>query len=46
MENPAIAGFWLSPQQRHAWTLQQDGSAYRSCCLVLIEGALTGDSLE
>ena len=46
MENPAIAGFWLSPQQRHAWTLQQDGSAYRSCCLVLIEGALTADSLR
>ena len=46
MENPANAGFWLSPHQRHVWTLQQEGSAYRSSCLVLVEGALTADSLR
>ena len=39
MENPATAGFWLSPQQKHVWSLQGDGRAYRSVCLVLIEGA-------
>jgi hypothetical protein len=23
MDNPAAAGFWLSPQQKHVWSLQQ-----------------------
>ena len=25
MENPGTAGFWLSPQQKRIWTLQQEG---------------------
>ena len=40
MENPGIAGFWLSPQQKQVWTRQQEGRAYQSACLVIIEGAL------
>jgi amino acid adenylation domain-containing protein len=38
MENLATAGFWLSPQQKRVWSLQNDGRAYRSVCLVLTEG--------
>jgi len=45
MENPGTAGFWLSPQQKQVWTLQQKGCAYRSTCLVLIEGTLPVDHL-
>src|ERR1035438_779665 len=46
MENPATAGFWLSPQQRHIWALQQKGYAYRGSFLVLIEGAVCADDME
>src|SRR5271170_3839597 len=46
MENPATAGFWLSPQQRHVWSLQQQGYALRTSCLVLIEGAVSPDDME
>ena len=46
MENPGTAGFWLSPQQKRIWTLRQECSAYRSACLVLIEGALAVEKLE
>jgi Condensation domain len=46
MENPATAGFWLSPQQRHIWALQQKGYAYRGSCFVLIEGAVCADDME
>ncbi len=45
MENPAIAGFWLSPQQRRVWTLQKEAGAYRSVCLVSIEGPLSIETL-
>src|SRR5215469_12482862 len=38
MENAATAGFWLSPQQQYVWSLQQEGAAYRSVCLVQIDG--------
>ncbi len=38
MENPAAAGFWLSPQQKHVWTLQQSVGGQRSVCLDVIEG--------
>jgi amino acid adenylation domain-containing protein len=34
MGTPVTAGFWLSPQQKHVWTLQQEGRALRSVCLV------------
>jgi len=46
MHNPGAAGFWLSPQQKRIWTLQQEGSAYRSVCLALIEDALPVEKLE
>jgi amino acid adenylation domain-containing protein len=46
MHNSGAAGFWLSPQQKRIWTLQQEGSAYRSVCLALIEGALPVGKLE
>src|SRR5664279_1475227 len=45
MENPGTAGFWLSPQQKHVWTLQQEGRAYGTSCLVLVEGDLSVDNL-
>ena len=37
-----VEGFRLSPQQRHLWSLQQDGDElpYRAQCAVLIEGSL------
>ena len=46
MENPATAGFWLSPQQSHVWTLQLEGRAWRSACLVGIEGPLPVENLS
>ena len=45
MENPATAGFWLSPQQKHVWSLQNDGRAYRSVCLLLMEGVASLNDL-
>jgi len=42
MQMDVIEGFRLSPQQRHLWSLQQDGDElpYRAQCAVLIEGSL------
>jgi amino acid adenylation domain-containing protein len=42
------AGFWLSPQQKLAWTQQREGSsaALRAVCLVSIEGPLRPDALH
>src|SRR5215472_10108508 len=34
MQSQVSAGFWLSPQQKHVWTLQQDGKALRAVCVV------------
>src|SRR5271169_870321 len=45
MENPATAGFWLSPQQRHVWAQQQEGCAFRASCLVLIDGEVSADDM-
>ena len=44
----ALHGFRLSPQQKRLWSLiQQDGeSAYRSQCLVVIDGELTIETLR
>ena len=38
MEDPATSGFWLSPQQKHVWTLQESRGARRSVCLNVVEG--------
>ena len=46
MQQEAIQGFRLSPQQERLWSLQQaDRDAYRACCAVLIEGDLKADTL-
>jgi len=45
MENPATAGFWLSAQQKHVWTLQQAGQAYRSVCLVENGSSQTAETI-
>ena len=37
MGSPVTAGFWLSPQQKHTWTLQQEGRALRSVCLLQLD---------
>ncbi len=46
MEDPASAGFWLSPQQRRVWGLQHDSCAHCATCMVLVEGTLSLASLE
>jgi amino acid adenylation domain-containing protein/non-ribosomal peptide synthase protein (TIGR01720 family) len=46
MQKPSIAGFRLSPQQRHLWLAGQTGSAYRTQCALLIEGLLNPESLR
>ena len=37
METPVTAGFWLSPQQKYVWTLQQEGQALRAVCLFQLD---------
>ena len=48
MSNIAVEGFRLSPQQKHLWTLHQDGSgqSYRVQGAILIEGNLSAEVLE
>jgi amino acid adenylation domain-containing protein len=41
METPVTAGFWLSPQQKHVWALQQDGGTLRSVCQLRVDRSLT-----
>jgi len=47
MPEPAT-GFWLSPQQKLAWSHQSESSAaaLRSACLVAIEGPVRPDALH
>ena len=42
MDNPGNAGFWLSPQQKHVWSLQQAYGVHRSVSLSVIEGFQAG----
>src|SRR5260370_16401287 len=37
MGTPVTAGFWLSPQQKHVWMLQQEGRALRSACVIQLD---------
>src|SRR5271169_5486007 len=37
MVTPVTAGFWLSPQQKYVWTLQQEGQALRAVCLFQLD---------
>ena len=48
MSNIAVEGFRLSPQQKHLWTLQQDGSGQSYCVqgAILIQGNLNSDVLK
>ena len=48
MEQQATAGFWLSPQQKHTWSLQAENtlSAFRAVCLVAIDGQLRTEVLR
>lgn len=41
MEIPVSAGFWLSPQQKQVWTVQQDGNSLRSVCAVELEDGIS-----
>jgi amino acid adenylation domain-containing protein len=41
METPVTAGFWLSPQQKQVWTLQQDGKALRAVALLIVAGEVS-----
>jgi len=45
MGSPVTAGFWLSPQQKRTWTLQQEGRALRSVCLLHIDCDITPQAL-
>jgi hypothetical protein len=48
VSNIVVEGFRLSPQQKHLWTLHQDGSGQSYCVqgAILIEGNLNSDVLE
>src|SRR5438105_2772940 len=46
MTAASIQGFNLSPQQKHLWSLQADGDAFYSRCVLTIEGQLTLDRLQ
>src|SRR5215470_496564 len=41
-------GFWLSPQQKFVWTIEQDvlRSASRAACLISLHGALDAERLR
>ena len=38
MVTPATAGFWLSPQQKHVWALQQEGRVLLSVAQFQVDG--------
>jgi amino acid adenylation domain-containing protein len=48
MQNEVVEGFTLSPQQRHLWSLLEDGPGtdYRAQCAILIGGSLQRARLE
>jgi amino acid adenylation domain-containing protein len=45
MESPVSSGFWLSPQQKHVWTVQQGSKAPRSVCVVELVGEVSESRL-
>ena len=45
MDN-TTAGFWLSPQQKHLWTLQQRGGNFATVSLIAGDGPLQVDRLQ
>jgi len=45
MEN-TTAGFWLSPQQKYLWSLQQEGGRFAVVSLISMEGPLQLEKLQ
>jgi amino acid adenylation domain-containing protein len=41
-----LEGYQLSPQQERLWLLQQDCSAFRAQCVVMLEGRLDATALD
>jgi amino acid adenylation domain-containing protein len=41
MVTPATAGFWLSPQQKHVWALQQEGRVLLSVAQLQVDGDIS-----
>jgi amino acid adenylation domain-containing protein len=46
MQQHAVEGFRLSHQQQRLWQLQQESSAYRTQCALMIEGPLKSTALQ
>ena len=46
MQDQAVQGFRLSPQQKRVWLLQRGGSAYRAQVALALAGALDRPGLE
>ncbi|HEX6865193.1 MAG TPA: condensation domain-containing protein, partial [Thermoanaerobaculia bacterium] len=46
MQDQAVQGFRLSPQQKRVWLLQRGGSAYRAQVALALPGALDRPGLE
>lgn len=46
MQDSVTEGFRLSPQQERLWPIQQDNTAYRAQCGILLEGELNTDALR
>src|SRR3954470_1536409 len=46
MADNTIAGFRLSAQQERTWSHQQEAAPFRTCCSVLLEGALDIPKLQ
>src|SRR5450755_3914957 len=48
MQEQASAGFWLSPQQKLAWRLQQEGlrQPARAVCLISMEGQVGAGRIQ
>src|SRR5437868_749382 len=45
MENQNTAGYWLSPQQKHAWSLTDAGIPAMAVVLVSIEGEVKAETV-
>src|SRR6266700_1722450 len=48
MQEQASAGFWLSPQQKFAWRLQQEAlhKTTRAVCLISMEGQVDAGRVQ
>ncbi|GAA6619174.1 amino acid adenylation domain-containing protein [Scytonema sp. NUACC26] len=46
MQNQTLKGFRLSPQQKHLWSLQEDGCSYCTQVAILLQGTLNIEVLK